>query len=301
MRLVIVGASGLIGSAVRRLARQRGIPHIGTAHSRRDGDLVAFDIRRDRLSAAIPELGPDDVVYLLSAYISPSWIHQNPDEAKLVNIDGTRRAIDDAREAGARVVFMSTDQVFDGTTDGATEETPTAPLNLYGRMKREIEEHVERTCANAAIARTGWNVGWDWASHCVVKQTYETLLGPDAAMATDNSFNVTDVNDTAAGLLALAQRRPRTIFHLAATPAVVRSGLARRIVSTSRLGAEMQFREVSFREIGYTEGRPRSAWLENRAAREALGIRFRSPLQVIDDKVALLDDGRELDIRKVAS
>jgi dTDP-4-dehydrorhamnose reductase len=288
-RLVIVGASGQIGTALHRAAARDGRRVAGTANTRSGGELVAYDMRRDPLRAAVPDLGPADVVYLLAGYISPGWIFEHPDEARTLNLARSRAVAEEVAACGARLVFLSTDQVFDGKAGGYRETTSPSPLNLYGRLKAEMERHT--LALGGYVARTGWNVGWSDGGHCVVAQTYEALLRPNARMAWDNVINVTDIDDTARGLLALGEARPppSRIYHFASAPGVARTQLADTVARASRFGDLMRYARVDFASLPYSEPRPTRAWLDNALAQSELGLVFRAPEDVISAKVALLD------------
>jgi dTDP-4-dehydrorhamnose reductase len=291
-RLVVIGASGVIGSALLRAARGACVPVVGTALTRLRDELVAFDMRIATLRSAIPDIGPGDVMFLLAGYISPAWIFCHPEAAHYLNLDCSRRLVDEAETTGARLVFMSTDQVFDGETGGYIETSTPRPLNLYGRLKAMIENHVLAVKDNLVV-RTGWNVGWEQGQHCPVAQCYETLLKSGARMADDNFFNVTDVEDTARGLLALAAEitPAHRIYHLVSAPEISRAGLAATIKAQSRWGAAMHFETVPFVSIPYSEPRPRRAFLRSERLAD-LKVPFSPPHDVIRRKVAVLDGWR---------
>ena len=291
-RFIIVGASGVIGSALLHAARSATATVIGTALSRTRRDLVTFDMGTTPLRSIVSDLGRNDVVYLLAGYISPGWVYLNPEAARHLNVDCSKRLVEEVEAAGARLVFMSTDQVFDGETGGYVETSATHPLNLYGGLKAEMESHV-LSASNGIVARTGWNVGWHQGQHCAVSQCYETLLKPNARMAFDNFFNVTDVNDTARGLLALAAERlsPRRIYHLVSAPEISRADLARIIKATSLWGSAMSYATVPFASISYSEPRPTRAFLHSLSVAD-LGLQFAPSTGVICRKVAVLDRWR---------
>jgi dTDP-4-dehydrorhamnose reductase len=289
-RLIIV--SGVIGTALLAVARAAARPVIGTALTRVRQGLIPFDMAETTLRSAIPDLGPGDAVILLAGHISPAWIFANPEAANRLNLDCSKRVVDEAAAAGARLVFVSTDQVFDGKTGGYDETSKPHPMNLYGRLKAAMEIHVLATM-NGVIARTGWNVGWQRGQHCPVAQCYEALLKPNAHMAYDNFFNITDVEDTARGLLALAADTPpaHRIYHLVSAPEVSRVELARLLAVDSLWGAEMHFEAVPFSSISYSEPRPTRAFLRS-SRLAALGVNFTPPEHVIRRKVALFDRWR---------
>lgn len=292
-RLVVVGASGVIGSALMRVARAAGREVVGTAHSRRQDELIAYDMRQAPLRAAVPDLGGDDVVFLLAGYISAPWIFANPDAARQLNLEASRRVADEVLAVGARLVFMSTDAVFDGETGGYVETSPPRPLSLYGRLKVAMEDHVLAAKGEGIVTRTGWNVPWEKAAHCAVAQCYETLLTSGARMAGDNIISLSDVDDTARGLLALAGAEPpaHRIYHLVSAPGVGRAELAATIKATSRWGHAMGYDVVPFASLHYDEPRPTRAFLcSGRLA--SLGVAFAPPQEVTRRKVGLLDKWR---------
>ncbi len=289
MRLIIIGASGLIGSALHALAQKKGRQVLGTCFSAKREDLVPFDMRRAQLPSVVPDLGESDVVYLLAAYSNPSWIYENLALSKELNQDATIRLIDNAMDAGARLIFMSSVEVFDGEKGMYAETALPRPLNLYGRMKHAVEEHLANFKGRTAIVRTGWNVGWDVRHRCVVGLTYRTLLKPGAKMAKDNTFSIIDVMDTAEGLIRIGEDPSINICHLAGSPHVVRTELATMVKSVSKNGDQMHFEPTLFSEIPYTEPRGRSNHLDNSFAVHKLSMNFKTPQDIIQRKVALLD------------
>ena len=91
----------------------------------------------------------------------------------------------------------------------------------------------KENCNNFQIFRTGWNVGIDKSSRCVVTLTYETLLRPDAKMAKDNTFTVTHVDDLANNLVKFLFKKDK-IVHLSSQQIISRTQLANLIIKTSK-------------------------------------------------------------------
>ncbi len=289
MRIIIIGASGLIGSNLYAAATAAGQEVIGTYHTVRKDGLVHYDMRSESLRAIVPDLAPGDVVYLLAAYANPSWIYENQAPSRHLNLLATKRVIDEVFEAGARLVFMSSVEVFDGKHGNYSEESVPRPLNLYGWMKFEIEQYLAKGESQSCIVRSGWNVGWILEHRCVIKLTYETLMRPGARMAKDNTFSISDVRDTAEGLLKISENDSLRICHLASTPYVVRTELASLIQSFSKYKNMMAYEVVSFSDIPYSEPRGQYNHLNNTLAISSLGMNFKPPEEIIRQKVELLD------------
>lgn len=292
MRIIVLGASGLIGGCLFSLARQEGKKVIGTYCRRKMTGLIRYDMRRECLQNVIPDLNKKDVVYLLSAYSNPSWIFENQNESLKLNVYFTKKLIDEVNNTGARIVFLSSVEVFDGENGNYDENAVPRPLNLYGRMKHEIEEYLAAKDVRSCIVRTGWNVGWSIDQRCVISLTYETLLRPGARMANDNILSIVDVRDTASGLIRICEDDSLKICHLASSPPILRSELASRISVVSRFGKMMNYEVVPFSEIPYTELRGRFNHLNNTLAVSRLCMKFRQPDIIIGEKVDLLDSNR---------
>lgn len=289
MRIIIVGASGNIGRHLFAAAKASGRKVIGTCNTRKNEGLIPYDMRFKPLQSAVFELKPDDVIYLLSAYSNPSWIYNNQKEAIELNLFSTKRIIDEISEVGSRIIFMSSVEVFDGEQGNYNEKSLPRPLNLYGQMKFEIEEYLAEKKCKSCIVRTGWNIGWDFDSRCVIKLTYNTLVHADAKMAKDNIFSIIDVRDTAEGLLRLCDRPDVDVCHLASSPFLLRTELASLIMNFSKYKNLMAYKTVSFSDIPYSEKRGRCNHLDNSFAISSLGINFRLPQDIIRKKVELLD------------
>jgi len=289
MRIIIIGASGLIGSSLYSTAKAAGAKVVGSYNDKEQKGLIRFNMLAESIKLIISDLSKDDVVYLLSAYSNPSWIFNNQKEAQDLNIVATKRVIDDVLGIGARLIFMSSVEVFDGKTGNYNESSQPNPLNLYGRMKYEIEKYLSQVKGNSCIVRTGWNVGWTMENRCVIKLTYETLLKADAKMAHDNMFSIIDVRDTAEGLFRLTEHPDIKKCHLASTPPVIRTVLADSIIKQSKYKDKMGYKSVSFSDIKYSEPRARLNHLDNSLSVSVLGMRYTLSDEIIQKKVELLD------------
>ena len=244
----------------------------------------------DRLPERLPGLGPRDVVILLGAYADQAWIDANGAAARALNVDATWRCANDVIDAGARLIFMSSEAVFSGDgEDGHNEDASPNPVSRYGELKAEAEARLRSLDAAVRITRAGWIVAADERRRCPVRQTYAALLGGRARMATDNLLTVTDIADVVAGLLELTGTGAGGVFHLSANPPVGRSELADLIIADSVRGPEMRYRPARFADLPLAGARPRAAWLDSRRTWARLGLGFRHPHEVIRRKTMVLD------------
>lgn len=136
-KTLILGASGLLGRETVPAFSSLGDV---VAVSRQGGrGTLGVDIRdREKLSALVRETRPD-VVLLLAAYREPDFCEEHPGEARRLNVEPAR-VLRDCLPAETRLLFVSTDYVFDGEHPPYREDSPRAPVNVYGQTKVEAED-----------------------------------------------------------------------------------------------------------------------------------------------------------------
>ncbi|MBD3367409.1 MAG: dTDP-4-dehydrorhamnose reductase [Candidatus Eisenbacteria bacterium] len=123
-------------------------------------DLDDFDIGDgDAVMAAMLQTAPD-VVFNCAAYTNVDGAESDRETAFRVNAVGAGNVARAAAEAGARLLHVSTDYVFDGrATEPYAEDAPTDPSSVYGQSKLAGEREVLSACGNALIVRTAWLYG----------------------------------------------------------------------------------------------------------------------------------------------
>jgi dTDP-4-dehydrorhamnose reductase len=150
MRMLMTGANGQLGSALRRVLFQEDLTL---------KDLPEFDLADPASESQIREAKPDIILHV-GAYTNVDQAEREPERAYAVNAQGTRRVAQAAQAAKARLIYVSTDYVFDGTKTTPYDEQDTPhPLNHYGRSKYEGEQAVLTLCPNGLVVRTAWLFG----------------------------------------------------------------------------------------------------------------------------------------------
>lgn len=152
-----LGASGFLGrEAVPELAKSFEV--IATSRRPRSGGMRAIDMRdRDALIALLDEVQPDAVV-AMAAYREPDFCEENPVETRRLNTDPYRVLVE-ALPASTRLLFVSTDYVFDGDDPPYAEDAPRQPRNVYGQSKKEAEDIVLGR-SGSLVVRVPLLMGW---------------------------------------------------------------------------------------------------------------------------------------------
>ncbi len=205
LRILLTGAGGQLGTD---LLGQAG-HHEVIAPTRPMMDVGD----RDMVLAAITSSGPDLVIHA-AAWTAVDACEADPDRAYRVNALGCRHVAEGARLAGAHLVAVSTDYVFDGTKEGPYLEWDAPnPLSVYGRSKLAGEHEIHTVLPGAAIVRTAWVCGRHGSN--MVKTVLRLSAGDGPLRFVDDQRGCpTFTEDLAAKLLELGvSRRPGT-FHV---------------------------------------------------------------------------------------
>jgi dTDP-4-dehydrorhamnose reductase len=151
MRVLVIGATGLLG---RVLLEQWQGDEVTGAGSR------DADIREPAQLRSLFERSQPEWTVLAAAYADVDGCEKDPERAHQVNCVGAVNVARAAREARSKLLFLSTDYVFDGTKNAAYEPGDAVnPLNTYGRSKAEAETGIRTIVPDCCIVRTSWLFG----------------------------------------------------------------------------------------------------------------------------------------------
>lgn len=203
-RYLITGAHGMLGHDLVRALAGREV----TALSRADLDVTDADACRARVTG-------HDIVINAAAYTQVDNAESDEDRAFAVNAVGARNLAAAAREAGARMIQVSTDYVFDGAqAEPYAEDHPRDPVSAYGRTKAagEVFALAENPGATA-IVRTAWLYGADGPNFAATMLRL-AASNPTVSVVDDQIGQPTWTADLAAQIVALADAGvPAGIFH----------------------------------------------------------------------------------------
>ena len=151
-RILITGGSGQVGHCLK--AQLEGCAELSVP------DSSALNIAdRRSVRQAVETFRPDYIINA-AAYTAVDKAESDAERAFAVNRDGARHLAEAAEAAGAAMLHISTDYVFDGAGGAPYDEAaPTAPQNIYGASKLAGEQAVLAACRRAVVMRTSWVFG----------------------------------------------------------------------------------------------------------------------------------------------
>lgn len=152
--ILITGSNGQLGTELCHLLDERKISYTAT-------DAAEMDITDKAAVDAVFQTVKPTFVFHCAAYTAVDKAEEEGKELdEKINVSGTKNIAEAAEAAGAVLVYISTDYVFDGTNAGEYPvDAETNPKNEYGRTKLAGEQLVQSICSNYYIIRTSWVFG----------------------------------------------------------------------------------------------------------------------------------------------
>lgn len=262
MRVVITGADGQLGRALREVLRGHDLFLV---------DLPEYDVTDPQIVGTVAEFQPDLVIHA-AAMTDVDGCERDPDLAFRVNEVGTRNVAEACRLCDAALVYVSTDYVFDGTKgEPYLESDEPRPLCVYGRSKLAGELAVRDLLSRYYIARTAWLYGPGGRNF--VTRILELAADHDQlSVVTSEVGSPTYAPDLSAAIARLIEYPVYGTYHLVNEGSCSRFEFAQRILELAGIGG------VALRGMQHYErlaAVPADATLKNYLASTRLGIALR--------------------------
>lgn len=271
MRVLIFGATGMLGKSLMRVWTGDEITGIGSA----DADIRV----PEQVEAQVQRIRPDWIV-LSAAYTDVDGCELNPQLANAVNTQGALNVARAAAKAGAKLLFVSTDYVFDGQNTKPYEvDHPRNPINSYGESKAEAEKKILEILPDACVVRTSWLFG---AGGKCFPDTILKIAAtrPRIEVVNDQRGCPTYTDDLAAGIMQLCRAGGEGIIHCTNSGDCTWYDFAREILAQA--GSSTQVLPTTSEKFVRPANRPRYSVLSSASLRK-YGVAMRPWQQTLSD------------------
>jgi dTDP-4-dehydrorhamnose reductase len=205
MRVFVTGNRGQLGRELMRAF---------AAHAVGGGDLPEFDVTDAAGTRRVIEGARPEVVIHAAALTDTRRCEDDPGLARRVNGAGTRNVAAVCRDAGAALLYVSTNEIFDGRKGAPYIESDAPnPINAYGRSKLEGEEQARDLIDRLYVVRTAWLYGGggrDFPSKILAAASAQAEL----AVVTDEIATPTLARDLAEAIARLVEAGVFGVYHL---------------------------------------------------------------------------------------
>jgi len=220
MRVLITGASGLLGANLTLEALDAGHDVVAVCNHHpltlEGVDVCCLDLAEKGAAEDLIVQKKPDVVIHCAAATNVDECEREPEMAQRLNAGMTRDVARASRSAGAYMIHISTDAVFDGVRGNYSEDDAPNPINVYAASKLAAEVAVAAENPGAAIVRTNL-FGWNAQAKFSLAEWFLDRFGKGEPFNgfDDVWFSPILVNDLAGILFAVSERRLAGVFHIA--------------------------------------------------------------------------------------
>ena len=253
LKIWIVGAAGQLGMAINQVLDPLEVEIFNT-------DQEELDITHTDEVLNFGEINRPDVIINCAGVVDVELCEANPELAYRVNALGARNLSIVARKVGAKIVQLSTDDVFDGLSKVPYSEfDDTNPKTVYGRSKRAGENYVKEFTHKHFVVRSNWVYGE--GNNFVNNVLAAAKEGRELPVASDQFGSPTSAKDLARLILHLIKTNEYGTYHVTCQGVCSRYEFAQEILKLA--GMETGLHAVPTAESQLSSARPAYAVLDN--------------------------------------
>ena len=240
---MIIGASGKVGKEIFKILKNKDNKStydvFGTYYTNQIEGLEQLDITNlSAVEKVLEKINPSVLIHT-AAITYPLRCEENRELAWKINVEGTKNLAQCCMKNNCKMVFISSDNVFDGKNGPFDETQKTNPLNYYGETKVESEKIVSET-DDYLIIRTAWVNDVGPNSHSFIMQVINSLQNNNIFNAPVDQFgHPTYSNNLAEIIIELVKNNSEGVFHVTGSTYVDRFHFAKKIAKAFCLNPEM--------------------------------------------------------------
>lgn len=212
---LIIGSSGLVGEHLIKYAEKSGQSVIGTYYKHNTLGLKYLNICSfDEVLNALSSWKPQ-IVYLPASLTNVDYCQLNPQESYTINVTGVQNIVVAANKIKAKLVYFSSDYIFDGLNGPYKEDDPANPICVYGHHKVLAEHFISLHSHDFLIIRTTVVYGWEQQGKNFIYRLIKTLQTQQPIkVPIDQIGNPTYAPNLAQVSIALAGADAQGVYHV---------------------------------------------------------------------------------------
>lgn len=277
MKFLIIGSSGLVGSSVSKSAKKSHEAY-GTFFSQKRENLYYLDITdKLQIDNLVNKIKPDIIVHS-AALANVDYCEEYQEESLKINVEGTKNIAKAGKNINSKVVFISTDYVFDGKNGPYSENDIPDPINFYGKSKLD-GENIIKELEDFLIIRTTGVYGIESAGkNFVVRLINENKSGNTVKVPIDQYGNPTYSDNLGEVIVKLIENNKKGIYNVAGTETINRYEFALKIAEVFQLDKKL-IKPVETSELNQKADRPLYGGLKINSIKNEIDIKLLSPIE----------------------
>lgn len=272
MKFFITGGSGLLGERLATVADPDD-ELILSHNSNKTLDTVKCDItNHDETYETIMKYDPDVIIHA-AAMTNVDLCEDEIDQAYKINADATGNLAKIADENNMKIIYVSTDFVFDGKKGNYKEDDATNPLGIYAKSKYDGEVQLKQNTDNYAIGRVSVLYGWHQRSNFTTWVIDELRKGNSINIVTDQINSPTYADNAAEALFKLAKSDKTGVYHTAGNDLISRYDFTLKIAEAFNLDSDL-INPITSDKFVQKAPRPRDSSLNVKKIEDELDFRM---------------------------
>lgn len=272
-RILITGCNGFIGSKI--IKYNKNFECFGIARKIKNSEhFYSVDIREyEKVEEIIKKINPFVLIHT-AALTNVDYCEENPEEAYAINSEGTKNLALACKKINAKMIYISTDYIFDGNKGNYSEEDIPNPINIYGKSKLKGEYYVKEILENFLIFRISVPYGFFERKLNFVTWVIENLKNNKEIKAIDDQFNSpTYADNLAKSIIQIIEDKKDSngIYHLSGSERISRYEFAERICKIFNLDKNL-IKKVKSNELNWKAKRPIDSSLNIEKAKKELKV-----------------------------
>jgi len=281
-RILVIGAKGMLGRDLVKILHSTFHTNKRSDWEILEWDIDEMDIREGKKTVTKIESFRPEIVINVAAYTDVDGCESNEEKAFAVNAEGMKHVALGALRCRAKVVYLSTDYIFDGKKkEPYLEDDPPNPLNVYGRSKWKGEQYVRELVKDALIVRTQWLYGRYGNNfvNSILRQAREKKV---LSIVNDQIGSPTYTVDLSEAISVLLQYDARGVFHIANSDLCTWYTFGQAILKLSGM-ERVKVIPISSKELGRPAIRPAYSVLHCQKLKQVTGMSLRPWSEALRD------------------
>lgn len=290
-KMAVTGLSGFIGQRLTKLAdanslidlyHRRPIKHPNVSQS------IKLNLLSDDVASQLSQIDPDVIIHMAAAthidVCQQDAINGRSGLVWKLNVEATAKIVDYCQQNQKRLIFLSTECVFDGHQKSYDEDDQPNPKNWYGQTKAEAEEIVKNSQIEWAIVRGVVAYHPVATYHDIVHQLKTKLDSEDnVQVVADQNFTPTFVDDLVKAIQVISNKNLTGIFHVVSPQVISPYDLAVLVANKYQINTQ-KIKSVRMNEFFGIDAqlRLKNAVLDGAKSRTRLGFVPKTPLEAFE-------------------
>jgi dTDP-4-dehydrorhamnose reductase len=277
-KLIAIGASGLLGGHLAKYAKDRYevvATYLSHPLEIPGCRVIKMDITDFQKTQETILIENPDFIVLSAAQRDVDYCEKNKNEVRKINIEGARNVANAANAVQAKLIYLSTDLVFDGKKGHYFEDDKTNPVNYYGKTKLKGEKEVGQATDNYAIARVSVLYDWnpfDYTTNFIFWVYNNLKDGNQLSLFADQFRNATYIKNACEAILRIFEKNQKGIFHVAGKHCESRYEIGLKVADIFEFDSSL-ISKMDSAESNWIAKRPKKCCLDVGKMESVLGVK----------------------------